>query len=364
MLTFKRTYTLHVFSIWNICFRLSFTHESSQVVILWNQLTDEIRPHAASWSWPWREPRRKESMCGTISKHEILGVFLGFFANGTFFCCVEGETIRCAFFLLCVCGEVPLMNIPDSINLQVSSKNFSRCYVCWSCHSCLLTALSSVSGMSLFGFGFGTSHGVMWGQSLNKNHTNQRRQAQSLNPWINLDLLGFGKIWSKPLSFWSLFFTLQLWFFQGRWLSRPGRAIYEDCLAFFTAQTSDGAVTPNWSAQSAGIAILEAKGVAMGVFLRQGGSLNVVVHSKYHPQFVRNRCYLSETKGRFDRWPKGHKIKQAIKETLRVQIGQNTFNQTLWCSFRLTELAVKCHTNHPNLWTSFSSHTKTQKEHL
>ena len=46
-----------------------------------------------------------------ISKHEILGVFLGFFADG-FFCCVEGETIRVRFFVVCVCGEVPHMNIP------------------------------------------------------------------------------------------------------------------------------------------------------------------------------------------------------------------------------------------------------------
>lgn len=53
-----------------------------------------------------------------------------FFADGTFFCCVEGETLRVRFFVVCVCGEVPHMNIPDSINLQVSSKNFSRCYVC------------------------------------------------------------------------------------------------------------------------------------------------------------------------------------------------------------------------------------------
>lgn len=104
VLTFKRTYTPHVFSVWNVCFRLSFTHESSQVVILWNQLTDEIRPHAASWSWPWREPRRKESMCGTISKHEILGVFLGFFANGTFFWLCGGRNNTCAFFCcVCVC---------------------------------------------------------------------------------------------------------------------------------------------------------------------------------------------------------------------------------------------------------------------
>ena len=223
----------HMFFVWNICFRLSFTHESSQVVILWNRLTDEIRPHAASWSWPWRFETKRVDVWDDF-KTRNPRCFPGFFCRWDFFLLCGGRNNTCAFFLLCVCvcGEVPHMNIPDSINLQVSSKNFSRCYVCWSCHSCLLTALSSVSGMSLFGFGFGTSHGVMWGQSLNKNHTNQRRQAQSLNPWINLDLLGFGKIWSKPLSFWSLFFTLQLWFFQGRWLSRPGRAIYEDCLAF------------------------------------------------------------------------------------------------------------------------------------
>lgn len=113
VLTFKRTCTPHVFSVWNICFRLSFTHESSQVVILWNQLTDEIRPHAASWSWPWREPRRKESMCGTISKHEILGVFLGFFCRWDFFWLCGGRNATVRFFCcVCVCGEVPHMNIP------------------------------------------------------------------------------------------------------------------------------------------------------------------------------------------------------------------------------------------------------------
>lgn len=177
----------------------------------------------------------------------------------------------------------------------------------------LVKCIGYVSMSLFFWFGFGTSHGLMWDQSLNKNHTNQQRQVKTLES-LNHTMLG-RKIWSKPLSFWSLFFSLQLWFFQGRWLSRPGRAIYEDCLAFFTAQTSDGAVTPNWSAQSAGIAILGTVGLPL-VFFNTRRFTQCCSTFQMIPQFLRNRCYLSETKGLFDRWPKGHKINQAIKETL------------------------------------------------
>ena len=100
VLTFQRTYTPHVFSVWNICFRLSFTHESSQVVILWNQLTDEIRPHAASWSWPWRFETKRVDVCWFQNTKS--SVFSWVFLPMVFFVVWREKQYVCVF-LLCVC---------------------------------------------------------------------------------------------------------------------------------------------------------------------------------------------------------------------------------------------------------------------
>ena len=90
----KQTFTPYLFCL-TFVFRLSFTHESSQVVILWNQLTDETRPHAASLSWPWRGDEK--SWCvWWFQSTKILAVVL-FFA-GVCFCEGKNTCVLC-----CVC---------------------------------------------------------------------------------------------------------------------------------------------------------------------------------------------------------------------------------------------------------------------
>ena len=87
-----------------------------------------------------------------------------------------------------------------------------------------------IRSVSLFWFGFRTSHGVIWGQSLNKNHTNakQQRQVEPLNPWIIQYLEGKILKQATELLISLVHFTAMI--LPGPLLSRPW-AIYEDWLA-------------------------------------------------------------------------------------------------------------------------------------